>query len=882
MQPTLHARLTEYLLADYGFKVKSAWLQKGRCPECGKEELFTSAEHPWVLRCGRLNHCAWEGDVKELYPNLFNTWSEQFPVVEHNPKAAADAYLQYARGFDLKRIQGWYTQEHYCDSKLKIGSATIRFTVGDTFWERLIDQPERFSKKANFKPGGRYAGLWWQPPTLNLSTVKELWLVEGIFDAIALDHHGIAAVALLSCTNYPQQALSTLLTQCQGNQPRLIWALDSDQAGQKGILKGVRQARKAGWACEAAQIPQNTQNKLDWNDCHQRERLTETDIKEYRYHGALLLAESPIERARLLYQKNGVSEFILDYQKQLYSFSLNRAKLDRMLEHKGKGEEGEAVIFQAASKLTVIANCIPKVLYYQADNNADKSWYCFEISQPNGCTVQNTFTGAQIATASEFKKRLLSVAPLAFYSGTTRQLNHYLQEQTRQLAWVKTLDFIGYSREYGCYIFDTVAVKNGRVIELSQHGCFELGTLRIKSINREEIFTISRDKQTAHLWLDKLWQCFGGKGLVVLAFWFGALFAEQIRAHTKSFPYLEIIGEPGAGKSTLLEFLWKLLGRANYEGINPAGSSLSALTRNFARISNLPVVLLEGDHRDPHNSFALDALKMVYNGRCVRAVSVTNNGNETKEPAFRGALVISQNAPVDAGEAIQERLISLRFDRSQHSEHTRRSAKALETIPLENISGFILQAITQETVVLNTLYERIPIYEAQLHTHTEIQLLARISKNHALIYALIDALAVVLPLSHEQKKAAQTAILCAAENRQRFLNKEDAVVEEFWDLFEYLERESTTPRLNHASDPAYIAINFNDVARVAKEQGQLVPELSRFSEIGKLKARLRTSQRYQFIAVKAVRSAIRADRTSNSALPLTIKCWVFKRNNNLD
>ncbi len=896
MDSELHQRIHARLIADYGFQDKGSWLQQGRCPECAKKELFTHAQHPWILRCGRQNCCGWEQSVKDLYSDLFDNWSNRFPVRKDCPDAAAEAYLRDARGFDLERIRGWYTQGHYRDTVLNASSVTVRFAIGNTFWERLIDKPERFGKKANFKFGGSYAGLWWAPLTLDIQRAKELWLVEGIFDAIALDHHGIAAVAVLSCTNYPEQALAALSKA--GHRPRLVWALDSDKAGQQGIIKWVQRACKAGWKCKAAQIPQ-TKNKLDWNDLHQQDKLNEADIAEYRYHGALLIAESPFERARLLYQKNGLREFVFDYQNRLYCFSLNRAKLQRMRERDAHvdASEHEEVIFQEATQVSIIANCVPRVLYYQADTNTDQSWYVFEIHQSNGSTIQNAFTGPQIATASEFKKRLLSVAPLAFYSGTTRQLNQYLQDQTDLLSWVKTLGFIGYSQQYGCYVFNNIAVKNGRVIEPSKDGCFEFGALRIKSLNREDTLTISRDMQTVHLWLDTLWKCFGGKGLVALAFWLGSLFAEQIRAHTKSFPYLEVIGEPGAGKSTLLEFLWKLLGRGNYEGINPASSSLSALTRNFARVSNLPIVLLEGDHPEQNSHFAVDALKVVYNGRCMRAVSVTNNGTETKEPPFRGALVISQNAPVEASDAIKERLVSLRFDRSQHTDNTRYLAKALEAIPLENVSGFILRAITQEAAVLKTLYERIPIYEAQLHAQSDIHLLARISKNHALMHALVDALSVVVPLSDEQKKAAQTESLRTAENRQHLLNKEDPLVDEFWDFFEFLERnssetnisypaESNIPKLNHSCNSKLIAINFNDLTRIARDYGHLVPELSRFSELSKLKERLRTSRRYPFIGIKSVYSAIRSNRNkkegNTKSSPTTIKCWIFERNTKND
>ncbi|TRR33085.1 bifunctional DNA primase/helicase, partial [Salmonella enterica subsp. enterica serovar Panama] len=95
-------------------------------------------------------------------------------------------------------------------------------------------------------------------------------------------------------------------------------------------------------------------------------------------------------------------------------------------------------------------------------------------------------------------------------------------------------------------------------------------------------------------WIDDIWTAFGEKGYVALAFWLGSLFAEQIRERDKSFPFLEIVGEPGTGKSTLIEFLWKLAGREEYEGFDPSKSTAAARGRNFAQVSNLPVVLIEG------------------------------------------------------------------------------------------------------------------------------------------------------------------------------------------------------------------------------------------------------------------------------------------------
>lgn len=58
------------------------------------------------------------------------------------------------------------------------------------------------------------------------------------------------------------------------------------------------------------------------------------------------------------------------------------------------------------------------------------------------------------------------------------------------------------------------------------------------------------------------------RGTVVLVWWLACLHAEQIRQLQKTLCFLELVGEGGSGKSTLIEFLWKLVGRIEYEGFD--------------------------------------------------------------------------------------------------------------------------------------------------------------------------------------------------------------------------------------------------------------------------------------------------------------------------
>ncbi|WP_085215684.1 toprim domain-containing protein [Methylomagnum ishizawai] len=241
MNPELHNAIRRRLDRDFHFKEHGKWLQDGECPECGKKTLYTPADGPWVIRCNRINHCGYERHIKELYDDLFNTWSERHPKTPENPNAAADAYLRDARGLDLAKIAGWYTQESYWDSTLKIGSATVRFPLlGIGYFERIIDQPHRFGhRKATIH--GSYKGQWWVPPGLVLHSAERIFITEGIFDAMALVQAGYAAVSALSSNHYPDQALQALAAQCAGTgRPELVWALDSDKAGKKYTLEWVK------------------------------------------------------------------------------------------------------------------------------------------------------------------------------------------------------------------------------------------------------------------------------------------------------------------------------------------------------------------------------------------------------------------------------------------------------------------------------------------------------------------------------------------------------------------------------------------------------------------------------------------------------------------
>ncbi|SDS48283.1 Toprim-like [Halopseudomonas litoralis] len=894
MQAELQREVLNRIAVNYSLsKVSGEWIRGGICPSCGKKELYTHAQNPWVLRCGRESKCGDTFHVKDLFDDLFNDWSERYKATPEQPKATARAYLEYARGFKEELIGGWYTQEYYHDRELGIGSATVRFELpGGGYWERLIDQPHRFGKKkARFSYGTSHKGGWWCPPCVDLLAVDELWIVEGIFDAIALVHNGISAVSIMSCNNYPEKALAALAADCKTNGsklPKLVWALDGDHAGQSYTRKWVDRAEQDDWRCSAAQILQG-QRKHDWNDLHQLEQLTEEKIKEVRHHGDLLTAKTAGEKGLLMYTWRERQEFYFGFNSNLYWFKLDMTKYNKVLTELSESEsvdvrtmsdfELREKALEQSGAVIRIANCYPQALYFQRNEITDESWYYFRIDFPHdGGSVKSTFTGGQVSAAAEFKKRLVSTGAGAYFTGSGQQLDRIMQDQLFGIKTVETIDYIGYSKEHQCYVLGDIAIKGGQLYQVNEEDFFEFGKLRLKSLLKTIPLEISlSENKYREEWLGWLWTAFGAKGVIALAFWVGSLYAEQIRAQYKSFPFLEITGEAGAGKSTLIQFLWKLFGR-DYEGFDPSKSSVAGRSRAMGQVSGMPVVLIEGDRNEPDKahakSFDWDELKDFYGGGTLRTRGVKTAGNETYEPPFRGTIAISQNAAVSASEAILTRIVKLHFQRPVATDASRAAADNLNLMQTEDVSQFLVRALRLEDQMVATFGSRVGVYEKELRGLKEIRI-ERIAKNHAQMMALVDCLEHLMPITQAQRAEVELVLRGMAVARQQAVNADHPAVAEFWEVYEYLESLEEGPVVNHSADPKLIAINLNEFAKVAANNRQNIADLTLLREL------LKESRSHKFIeSSRAVHSVIRASarvEAFDKPKPGTIKCWIFKK-----
>ena len=925
MDATLENDLRERLISDYSMKrpgAGSTWLQGGKCPHCSKKTLYAHWNEPWTVRCNRSNNCGFETTTKDLYPDLFDNWSRRYPsqtdsanpAVPANPNATADAYLSIGRRFDLARIAGTYTQESFYKAGIG-GSATVRFQVDPVnapgvYWERIIDQPHRFGKrKATFR--GQYGGWWWSHPQANLQDLRagdQLWITEGVFDAIALQHANQHAVSTLSTTNYPEKALDLLRAAITAAQPdtdlaeielpTLVWAFDADKAGSSFAKKSAERAAASGWPVAMAQPTQTRwSKKSDWNDLWAADKLTPELLDEYLYNGSLAMAKEASEKAMLIYQRKGWGSFPLTHGAQTYWFQIDFDKYNKAataLESDFPDLSEEEIRAKAlANSNSCILICTAQLtcLYFLRSEAVDESWYHFRIHTPymDG-EVQNTFTSAQLTSGGEFKKRLLALAPGALWTGMPQQLDRLLINWTGgNLKTVQTIDFVGYSRDHGCWVFPDVGMTDGRVYPSNDEQYIDLPrNISIKTLLKSIKLDINTDLNAyqPQAWFDHFYLCFGPRGLVALAYWLGTFFAEQIRAKYESFPFLEIVGAPGSGKSTLIELLWRLCGRAGYEGFDPMKGSMVGHLRTMAQVSNLPVVFIESDRdRDagsgrgaPVKQLDWDSFKSLYNGGSLRTTGVKTSGNETYDPQFRAALVIAQNNPVQASPPIMERIVHLYFDKSGLTTEGRDAALELKHLGASEISNFMAKAITCEAQVMEKFDASLRRFEQALEQTGRVPNL-RLQKNHAQLMVLVDCLQLLVPITKPQRDAALSLLADMAAERERALATDHPIVEQFWEAFDYLDAadEGSTGLLNHSRDPQLIAVNLNHYIQIASERRQQVPLMA------DLKKYLSTSKSRPFVECKPVSSAInenynlRRNTVIDKRLPGTVRCWVFKR-----
>ena len=876
-----YSTVIDRLVYDYGFKRSGKHLIRGVCPECGKKELHTHQDTPYSIKCNRINSCGYEEVIKDLYPDLYTEYTKKHPPTEADPLATAKAYLSHARGFDVSKLQGWFEQGMKFDADTNTTTATVKFWLdkeNGVFWERLIDYADIFGKKAHFK--GEYGGIWWTPPTqVVIDPERPLYMVEGIFDAIALWFAGYQVASLMSSNNYPFKTLNKL-----DKSTTLVFALDNNAAGIEAAKKYLKRAETDGFEAFAC-IP-NTER--DWNDIYNRNGMTGVDgeIDKGLWHGATLMPDTAADTAAVHVAQTRMAYRVFTKNNAYWEARYDHSKLEKMIGDKEDPEllngyfkrstwdilRDETFLSQIKSciRMTKLSNCVVDFQYQQIDQYTEERRYHFSVRYENGS--QNTpldLTGSAISGPNDFNKALLNATQGATFLGGKPHIEHLHLHHwfKRQPKVVKTIDFIGYDKISKAYVFDNVAFIDGRRIERNKQHFYEYRKTAIKSTMSLQDPVEVGTQFDAQDFFTHFQNAFGERGLVALAWWTGALFATQIREKIGYYPFFELCGQASSGKSTMIEIMWKLVGR-DHEGFNPFGSSWAGVTRELSQVSNLPIVLMESDANDERGGnargFNWESLKAAHDGKPLRTQGVKNGGNETKASPFRGALMAAQNNPIQGSEAIITRFIHMRWGKVNHLPGGEFHADHLRSKSTSELSGYLPLMLQKESTFVENVLKRQKQYIELLKTQAISS--ARIIKNHALVMAILEEMTTLFPINKAIATNALERLVEFGVKRQVSAQADHQSVEEFWDAYEYLNLVKNNPgtmveTLNHSLNPERIAINLVHFEKVCKERGVNPPDKR------ELKRHLQGNKRNKFIGHKTVRSQL----TDKS-----IVCYLFE------
>lgn len=884
---------------ELNFKRQGDHLREGTCPACGRKELFISLEKPFRIQCGRANKCGWTQTTRTRYPELFSNIARRYPATEEEPDAPADAYLRENRGFDSAKLKGMYklgfTQPKGTTLYLPCVEVPVdvpkELSPQGTVFKRIINAEdvrtaEKFGgKKA--KIHGKYAGYGWVPPGMKFEKNDEIWITEGIFKAMAFLMIGKKAVSALSCSNFPRE----IIRKNKGKGIRWVVALDADHAGVEAAEKHLEELKQMGEHGYAAFPPQAGQ---DWDDLYRLGRLDDAFLQKCICTGFLLFAQTPTEYAFFNFCRYGWHYMVFDHQNALYRCIVEQPAQDQapvVYPERGKFLIPEIRIrqelehFKELCEVEKICDCYPQAVYTEYDPVTRKRTAAIYVKFPDGRRKPRAMEidGQFLKNADSFNTELLKTTVYIAFSGNNKDIE-YLRKRWDKTAQkeVTVVDFVGYDHESGIYAFDNFAYRKGVLKELNEYGYYEYEQHCLKTRKTDFPFISPKGlKPFTGDFFPDFYKVFSENGVILLAWWTGTFFAEQMRKNHASWCFMEYTGERGAGKSTLLRFMWKMTGVIKeYEGRNPKKGTDTAFFRELASLSNLPTIILEADDilndkNGKNQSFNFTSLKEFYNfGAVTRAVGVKTTGTETKQELFRGGLLISQNKPVqgDREGALISRFVSCHCTKEHFTKESRALAEKFERMTAQELGGYLHLVLSKEEELLDAYPE---LYAK---AYTAISRRAeqngkikddRILKCHAQVAAWVTMLRRLFPVSDEIHERVIARLWEQAEAQQRRLNDEDPVMEEFWNIYDFLNLQKQDGKsvevLNHSRNPEYIAIHLPDFIRKASDARQQVPETAI------LKEKFPGSYRHKFVDYKPVFSSI---------FGKTLKCWLFLKAEN--
>jgi Toprim-like len=700
--------LPEKILSAIKFDNQKAKESNGKlhgleCPVCHKKEAWLKVDRPFYIYCSRLNNCGEVITAKELYPDLWQDLAKRYPSTPSDPKATARAYLE-SRSLKPELIE--------FEQGIKDNHQTLVIKQDDVTFDRLIDYQDKSGGGKNRL--STYKGKVFK--TKSFDDAKEVFITEGIIDALSWEQSGRAAIATYSSGSVPKEFYQA------NKEKHYLICFDNDIAGHKGINKTIECFKELSINYEVALLPKGK----DTNDCLISGLLDAEKIKQTldkaKFEGNLFLAPKSDIYFALCAKEFNLTRLIFDFKGKTYRGWIKPATKT----------EDEAYM------TAVLLDCSIKLLHSVIDDSLDDSQkmeHFIEIESSREGINRFRLNADSLSKLDSFKSILQNHRQI-FY-GKADDLNHlaaYLFKY--KPAKIRALNTIGFDDKSGGFYYPKFAYDvNGKRINANGDKYFIESN--VKPFHGSSDTLINRlEQMDLRQFITDLHAAYGNKGLLALGFYVSATFSHLIFDHYGFMPFLSLYGDPHAGKS----FLTKTLNRCFF--VDSEGQTMTSSNtakgelRKISQKSSMVCCLLEG--RTGKSRFDYDGILALYNRNSLYSRATTDQSNRTHDLAFKAALSFVWNHEAFTIQPAKERVISLHFAENEMNDSTAAAWAKLNELSPEQLASLGDYILTNRNCFERELISWTKEYSKTLKENGIKT--ARIADNHAIALAGIVTL----------------------------------------------------------------------------------------------------------------------------------------------
>ena len=632
------------------------------CPVCHKKEAWAYTDKPFAIICNRVNNCGERTLTKQLYPDLWQDLAKRYPPTLTDKKATARAYLE-SRSLKPELIE--------FEQSIKANHQTLVIEQDGVTFERLIDYQDKSGSGKNRLTA--YKGKVFK--TKSFDTTKEVFITEGILDALSWEQSGKAAIATYSSGSVPKEFYEA------NKDKHFIICFDNDIAGHKGINKTIECFKELGINYKVALLPKCK----DTNDCLisgllDAEKIEQTIDKAF-FQGRLFQSESAQEYFEIYRDYHSkTNSLIFEFRGQTYKGYIKTTEKN--------GDE---------PKTALLIDCTIKLLHSVIDDSIDdiqKMEHYIEIESSREGKSHFRLDADSLAKLDSFKSTLQNHRQI-FY-GKAEDLNHLSKYLfNNRPAKIRALNTLGFDDKTGGFYFPKFAY-NSEGKRINCNGDKYFTESNIKPFHGSSDVLINRlEQMDLKQFITDLHAAYGNKGSLALGFYVSATFSHLIFEHYGFFPFLSLYGDPHAGKS----FLTKTLNRCFFvdgEGQTMTSSNTAkGELRKISQKSSMVCCLLEG--RTGKSRFDYDGILALYNRNSLYSRATTDQTNRTHDLPFKAALSFVWNHEAFTIQPAKERVISLHFAESDMNDNTAAAWEKLNELSPEQLASVGDYVLTNKT-----------------------------------------------------------------------------------------------------------------------------------------------------------------------------------------